>query len=126
MASAYDPEDRKVLSYQIADTMTAQLAISVIVKALIRGEKPLYVHSDTGSQYTSKLFENTLENVGIRHSYSRKGPLYDNARIESFYSLLKRGLIYQRDFESIADVQATVGWYVNWYNNNRISLHDAT
>ncbi|MBJ7687782.1 IS3 family transposase, partial [Weissella confusa] len=29
------------------------------------------------------------------------------------------------DFESIADVQAAVGWYVNWYNNNRISLRDA-
>ena len=125
MASAYDPEDRKVLSYRIADTMTAQLATSVIVKALRRGGKPLYVHSDMGSQYTSELFENTLESIGIRHSYSRKGHPYDNARIESFHSLLKRELIYQHDFESIADVQAAVGWYVNWYNNNRISLRDA-
>lgn len=56
MASAYNPEDRKVLSYRIADTMTAQLVTSVIVKALKRGEKPLYVHSDVGSQYTSELF----------------------------------------------------------------------
>ena len=78
-----------------------------------------------GSQYTSELFENTLESIGIRHSYSRKGHPYDNARIESFHSLLKRELIYQRDFESIADVKAAVDWYVNWYNNNRISLHDA-
>ncbi|MCW0925948.1 hypothetical protein [Weissella sp. LMG 11983] len=22
-------------------------------------------------------------------------------------------------------MQAAVGWYVNWYNNNRISLRDA-
>lgn len=126
MASAYDPEHRKVLSYQIADTMTAQLATSVITKALRRGEKPLYVHSDMGSQYTSELFENTLESVGIRHSYSRKGHPYDNARIESFHSLLKRELVYQRTFESINDVQAAVGWYINWYNNTRISLRDAS
>lgn len=79
-----------------------------------------------GGQYTSELFENTLESIGIRHSYSRKGHPYDNARIiESFHSLLKRELIYQQDFESIVDVQAAVGWYVNWYNNNRISLRDA-
>lgn len=65
MASAYDPEDRKVLSYRIADTMTTQLATSVIVKALRRGEKTLYVHSDMGSQYTSELFENTLKSIGI-------------------------------------------------------------
>ncbi|WP_425473522.1 IS3 family transposase [Weissella cibaria] len=125
MASAYDPKNRKVLSYQIADTMTAQLATSVITKALRRGEKPLYVHSDMGSQYTSELFENTLESVGIRHSYSRKGHPYDNARIESFHSLLKRELVYQLAFESINDVQAAVGWYINWYNNTRISLRDA-
>ncbi|GJM47975.1 transposase [Weissella soli] len=132
MASAYDPENRKVLSYQIADTMTAQLATSVIIKALRRGERPLYMHSDMGSQYTSELFENTLEAFGIRHSYSRKGHPYsrkghpyDNARIESFHSLLKRELIYQREFESINDVQAAVGWYTNWYNNTRISLRDA-
>lgn len=79
-----------------------------------------------GSQYTSELFENTLESVGIRHSYSRKGHPYDNARIESFHSLLKRELVYQRTFESINDVQAAVGWYINWYNNTRISLRDAS
>lgn len=84
--------------------MTAQLVPSVIVKALQRGGKPLYVHSGMGSQYTSELFENTLEGVGIRRSYSRKGLPYDNARIESFQSLLKRELIYQRDFNSITDV----------------------
>jgi Integrase core domain. len=50
-----------VLSYQIADAMTAQLATSVIVNALRRGDKPLYVHSDMGSQYTSELFGNSLE-----------------------------------------------------------------
>lgn len=109
MASAYDPENRKVLSYQIAYTMTAQLATSVVIKALRRGERPLYVHSNMGSQYTSELFENTLEAFGIRHSYSRKGHPYDNARIESFHSLLKLELIYQRKFESINDVQAAVG-----------------
>jgi putative transposase len=124
MASAYDPENRKVLAYQIADTMTAQLATSVIIKALRRGDKPLYVHSDMGSQYTSELFERTLEAVGIKHSYSRKGHPYDNARIESFHSLLKRELVYQREFETITDVQAAIGWYINWYNNNRISLRE--
>lgn len=105
--------------------MTAQLATSVIIKALRRGERPLYVHSNMGSQYTSELFENTLEAFGIRHSYSRKGHPYDNARIESFHSLLKLELIYQREFESINDVQAAVGSYTNWYNNTRISLRDA-
>lgn len=56
MDSAYDLEDRKVLSYKIADTRTAHLANSVIVKALRRDEKTPYVHNDMGSQYTRELF----------------------------------------------------------------------
>ncbi|MCT8388480.1 transposase, partial [Leuconostoc lactis] len=46
-----------------------------------------------GSQYTSSLFEGTLQNSGIHHSYSRKGHPYDNARIKSFHSLIKREMI---------------------------------
>jgi putative transposase len=64
MASAYDPENRKILSCKISDSMTSRLATSVIVTAL--------------RQYTSELFENTLAGVGIRHSY-------DNTRIESLH-----------------------------------------
>ncbi|WP_166434951.1 DDE-type integrase/transposase/recombinase [Weissella paramesenteroides] len=90
MASVYVPENRKVLAYQIADIMTAQLATTVIVKALRRGDEPLYVHSGMGSQYTSALFESTLAAVGIKHSYFRKGCPYDNARIEICHLLLKR------------------------------------
>ncbi|MHB9649488.1 integrase core domain-containing protein [Weissella paramesenteroides] len=70
------------------------------------------------------LFESTLAVVGIKHSYSRKECPYDNARIESCHSLLKRELIYQYAFETITDVQAGVGWYVNWYNNTRLSLRE--
>ena len=43
-----------------------------------------------------------MSEAGISHPYS-------NDRIENFYSLLKRELIYQRDCESIADVQIAVG-----------------
>jgi hypothetical protein len=39
MAGVCDPENRKVLSHQIADRMTVQLATSVVVKTLQRGEK---------------------------------------------------------------------------------------
>ncbi|WP_135394614.1 integrase core domain-containing protein, partial [Weissella confusa] len=73
LATVYDPEKRRVVSY---------------------GLSPEMIHSDMGSQYTFSLFEGTLQNSGINHSYSRKGHPYDNARIESFHSLIKREMIY--------------------------------
>lgn len=121
LATVYDPEKRRVVSYGLSSEMTKEFATSVVVKALRANGKPKTIHSDMGSQYTSSLFEGTLQNAGIDHSYSRKGHPYDNARIESFHSLIKRELIYHEEYRTIDDVRASVEWYVNWYNNERIN-----
>lgn len=114
LATVYDPEKRRVVSYGLSSEMTKEFATSVVVKALRANGKPKMIHSDMGSQYTSSLFEGTLQNAGIDHPY-------DNARIESFHSLIKRELIYHEEYRTIDDVRASVEWYVNWYNNERIN-----
>ncbi|MCM6838236.1 DDE-type integrase/transposase/recombinase [Leuconostoc mesenteroides] len=53
LATVLDPEKRKVLGYKIGDTMTAELATSALQMALDKHRKPLIIHSDMGSQYTS-------------------------------------------------------------------------
>ena len=121
LATVYDPEKRRVVSYGLSSEMTKEFATSVVVKALKANGKPKMIHSDMGSQYTSSLFERTLQDAGIDHSYSRKGHPYDNARIESFHSLIKRELIYHEEYRTIDDVRASVEWYVNGYNNERIN-----
>ena len=121
LATVYDPEKRRVVSYGLSPEITKEFATSVVVKALRANGKPKMIHSDMGSQYTSSLFEGTLQNSGINHSYSRKGHPYDNARIESFHSLIKREMIYHEEYRTIDDVRVSVEWYVNWYNNSRIN-----
>ena len=71
------------------------------------------IHSDMGSQYTSTLFEGTLQNAGIDHSYSRKGTPADNGRIEAYHSLLKKEWIRleQGSYEAIRDVIASITQY---------------
>lgn len=108
LATVYDPEKRRVVSYGLSSEMTKEFATSVVVKALRANGKPKMIHSDMGSQYTSSLFEGTLQNAGIDHSYSRTGHPYDNARIESFHSLIKRELIYHEEYRTIDDVRASV------------------
>lgn len=57
-------------------------------------EEGLMVHTDRGSQYTSRRFCRELENRGFVQSFSRKGCPYDNAAMamESFFKTLKREL----------------------------------
>ncbi|WP_375710155.1 DDE-type integrase/transposase/recombinase, partial [Leuconostoc citreum] len=52
----------------MSSEMTKEFATSVVVKTLRASGKPKMIHSDMGSQYTSSLFEGTLQNAGIDHS----------------------------------------------------------
>ncbi|QMU89609.1 IS3 family transposase (plasmid) [Weissella cibaria] len=121
LATVYDPEKRRVVSYGLSSETTKAFTTSVVVKALKANSKPKMIHSDMGSQYTSSLFEGTLQSAGIDHSYSRKGHPYDNARIESFHSPIRRELIYHEEYRTIDDVRASVEWYVNWYKIQRLN-----
>ena len=58
---------------------------------------------------------------GLKHSYSLKGHPYDNGRMEAFRSILKREEVYLKAYQTLTEVQAAIGWYINFYNRNRIS-----
>lgn len=75
-----------------------------------------------GSQYTSDLFEKTLSNYGIKHSYSKKNCPGDNAGIESFHSILKREYVNFQNFKNLHEAIAGIDSYIRWYNYDRISL----
>lgn len=121
LASLYETESRKVLSHRVSATMTKELATSVIAAPVIDNQQTRIVHSDMGSQYTSDLFEETLIKQGIKHSYSRKGRPGDNARIESFHSLLKREYVKHQSFKTLDEAIAGIDWYIRFYNTDRIS-----
>lgn len=56
----------------------------------------LIFHSDLGSQYTSNYLKDLCKEFNIIQSFSKKGCLYDNACIESFYSSIKKEEIYRK------------------------------
>lgn len=122
LASLYNPETRQVLAHQVGMNMSKELATSVVKKSILQTLGIKIIHRDMGSQYTSELFETTLKQLHIEHSYSRKGCPGDNARIESFHSILKREYIHFQTFNSIEEVIAGIDCYIRWYNTERISL----
>lgn len=62
----------------------------------------LILHSDHGSQYTSREYCALLTRYGsIRQSMGRTHCCFDNARMESFFATLKKELIYRLHCASI-------------------------
>ena len=83
--------------------ITSDLAIRTLKKALesqpeIKGE--LILHSDQGSQYTSKTFVKFCESVHVTQSMSKAGYPYDNAPMERYFNTLKNECANLYEFQT--------------------------
>ena len=99
-----DLHDRSVIASVTDKNITADLAKRTLAKAIESqpGIKPdkLMLHSDQGSQYTSKEFTEYCESLGITQSMSKAGYPYDNAPMERYFNTLKNDLIYQHHYHT--------------------------
>lgn len=84
---------RKIIAWRLYRQMETRLVLETLQDALNKWTVAdgLILHSDRGSQYTSKEYNDYLEQYCIQHSYSAKGCPYDNNCIESFHATIKKG-----------------------------------
>ncbi len=106
-----DLYDRSVVASITDRSITSDLAIRTLQKALdsqpqIKGE--LILHSDQGSQYTSKAFVEFCESVHVIQSMSKAGYPYDNAPMERYFNTLKNECINLYEFRKEEDLYQTV------------------
>ena len=98
-----DLHDRSVVASITDRHITSDLAIRTLEKAL-NEHKPsasgLILHSDQGSQYTSKAFIEYCESHSVTQSMSKAGYPYDNAPMERYFNTLKNELIYLHDYKT--------------------------
>ena len=106
-----DLHDRSVVSSITDRHITSDLAIRTLQKALdsqpaVTGE--LILHSDQGSQYTSKAFVEFCESVHVTQSMSRAGYPYDNAPMERYFNTLKNECTNLYKFQTEESLYQTV------------------
>jgi len=123
LAIVMDLFDLKVVGWSYGLNMTDDLVTDAFNKAaLTRGlKKDSIFHSDRGSQYTSNNYETLLEQLGIKHSYSKKGYPYDNASMESFNAILKKEEVNVNTYQTFNEARLAIFEFIeSWYNNQRI------
>jgi len=110
--SIIDLYDRSIVASITGKKITAELARLTLLKAIASqpGMDPhkLMLHSDQGSQYTSKEFTEFCENLGITQSMSKAGYPYDNAPMERYFNTLKNDLINQHYYHTEEELYAAV------------------
>ena len=121
-----DKVTRRIIGWSVAETMTQELVISALQKAIIKGlvKAGAIIHSDRGSQYASNGFRLLLQINCFRQSMSGKGNCYDNAQAESFFSRFKAELLEGGVFEDLEQARSEIFSYIEGYYN-RVRLHSS-
>ena len=75
---------RKILSWKLSNTLTADFCVEALKEAISRYGVPEIVNTDQGSQFTSGDFIECVHRHGIALSMDGKGAWKDNVFIERF------------------------------------------
>jgi putative transposase len=116
----------EVISLAMDTNMKKELCIKAISDAYTRRNPGdgVIIHSDAGSQYTSRKYRKTLGRFHALQSMSDVAKCYDNARMESWFATLKKEKIYKLDTAhmTIEAVKKEVWRYTfAYYNTVRVN-----
>jgi len=122
LAVVLDLFSRKVVGWALDTHIRETLILEALTMALgARQVTPgLLLHSDRGVQYRGNEYQQTLQDLGITASMSRKGNCWDNAVMEAFFARMKVELIYPENYRSLDELRTGLFEYIEiFYNRQR-------
>ena len=113
LATIIDVYTREIIGWNISTRHDTKLVLGALIHAIeMTGKVPVYLHSDQGSEYDAKTYEDYVLEKGIIISMSNKSSPWENAFQESFYSQFKVDLGYISRFETVEKLIEEI--YQNW------------
>jgi transposase InsO family protein len=115
--------NRQIVGWAMSNSLSAsETTIPALQHAHSRFQpcKDLIFHSDKGVQYACNEFRKRLSLFQMIQSMSGKGNCYDNAVAESFFSTLKKELVYHRNYITRWQARQSIFEYIEiFYNRKR-------
>ncbi len=117
-----DVSSREIISWNMSQHLEMDIVMNTLEKmknnpAILSLENILF-HSDQGFQYTNPLYINSVKEMNMIQSMSRKGNCIDNAPMESFFGHFKDDVDY-KNCKTYEELKTLVDEYMNYYNNER-------
>ena len=122
LAVVLDVFSRRVVGWAMAPHLRAELVVGALEMAVWNRQPDAGVihHSDHGCQYTSLLFGEHCQAVGIQCSMGTVGDCYDNAMAESFFATLECELLARQPFPTHLAARTALFDYLEvFYNRQR-------
>ncbi|CAN5381885.1 hypothetical protein BH10BAC5_BH10BAC5_25420 [soil metagenome] len=113
---------RMIVGWKVSSSQDENIIINTLQSALHsrKPENDLIFHSDRGSQFKSAGVKKLLKDNNIKQSMGAKATCYDNAVLESFFSTLKKELIYRQKYMDLEELKKSLFEYIEiFYNRQR-------
>ncbi len=114
-----DWHSRKVLSWELSNTMDSYFCVSALERAIRLYGPPDIFNSDQGSQFTSDGFTDVLKQHHIKISMDGKGRWMDNVFIERLWRSVKYEDVYLKEYSSVGTLRRGLAQYFQYYNHER-------
>ena len=124
LSPVMDLYNREIVSYSISlspNLWQIREMLDGLFEKLPSEARPIF-HSDQGWQYQHAEYQRLLSEHHITQSMSRKGNCMDNGAMENFFGRLKVEMFYGEKFESVNAFVEELKSYIDYYNNERISM----
>jgi putative transposase len=118
LVAILDWHSRYVLSWRLSNTLDSDFCVAALRAALRRG-RPAIFNTDQGAQFTSQAFTGVLQERGIAISMDGRRRALDNVFIERLWWSVKYENIYLRGYETVAELQAGLTHYFDYYCHHR-------
>ena len=119
LTAVIDWYSRKVLSWQISNTLDSVFCVDCLEEAIRKYGNPLIFNTDQGSQFTSAVFTNLLKTNKIKISMDGRGRALDNIFVERLWRNVKYEDVYLKGYSSIPELQIGLLEYFKFYNTER-------
>ncbi|MHA6253081.1 IS3 family transposase [Oceanobacillus sp. CAU 1775] len=121
LCAVKDLYNGEVLASTFGNKQNTQLVLNTVKKLKEKGlGKGAILHSDQGAQFTNRDYFQLLGQSNITPSMSRRGNCWDNAPIESFFSIIKEEMPIMFSYKTFEETSQAIEEYITYYNKERV------
>ncbi len=120
LAVVMDLFARKPVGWAFSLAPDSELTMKALTMAYEQRGQPQGVmfHSDQGSHYSSRRYQQLLWRYRIKPSMSRRGNCWDNAPMERLFRSLKSEWVPEHGYKNVVDAKESVTEYLMGYYSN--------
>ena len=120
LVAILDVASRKVLSFRLSNTLTADFCVEALQEAMSKFGRPEIFNTDQGSQFTGEEWTQTLKYAGVAISMDGKGRWIDNVFIERLWRSVKYEEGYLHAYANGTEARTALTRYFSLYNAVRV------